>query len=64
MGQHVERVLEIWRVGRCEHHSLAGTGVLEAEANGVQPLPVQPQLLGEHRVGTVGRVAEAVDVAA
>ena len=34
-------------------------GVLEPELHGVQPLPLQPEPLGEGGVGTVGQVAHA-----
>ena len=39
--------------------SVAGAGMREGQAAGVQPLPGQPQPLGQHRVGAVGQVADA-----
>src|SRR6478609_9700589 len=42
-SQHVQRVLQIVRVGGGEGHPLPRAGVLEGELDGMQPLPAEAQ---------------------
>ena len=46
-------------VGRLVLDVVAGVRVLEAQPDGVQPLPLEADPAGEHRVGAVGQVADA-----
>ena len=50
---------EVVGVRRLVLDVLPAVGVLEPELHGVQPLPLQPEPLGEGRVGAVGQVAHA-----
>src|SRR6478735_9815207 len=56
---HLEGAGEVLGVGRLVLDVVAGVRVLEAQAYGVQPLPLQPDPAGERRVGAVGEVADA-----
>src|SRR5580765_8948622 len=58
-SEQVERPLEVLGVLAGERHVLPRPRVLEAEPDRVQPLPLQPDPLGEDRVGAVGEVADA-----
>ena len=55
----VQGPLQVLGVGAGELHPAPVAGVLEAEPDGVQPLPGQTQPLGERGVGAVGQVADA-----
>ena len=55
----VERVLEVIGVGRLELDPVPRARVVEAQAHRVQPLPLQPEPLGQRRIGAVQQVADA-----
>ena len=60
IADDVERVREVVGVRATRtRRSSPRLGVLEAEAHGVQPLPLEPEPLGQGRVGAVGQVADA-----
>src|SRR5664279_895762 len=54
----VKRSLKIQRVGTGELDPFASAGVLKPEPDRMQPLALQAQPLGQHRVGAVGQVAD------
>ena len=59
VGQRSSRMIssaarEVVGVGRLVLDVLPRVRVLEAEPHGVQPLPLQPEPAGQHRVGAVG----------
>ena len=52
----VQRGLQILRIGAAEVDSLAARGMLEPETDRMQPLTLQTQRPGQHRVCAVGQV--------
>jgi hypothetical protein len=56
--QHVEGVLKIARIGAGDLDSPAVSWVGESQRAGVQPLALQAETFGQHRVRAVGRVAD------
>ena len=55
----VQGGLQIVRVGAAEVDAFAGAGVYEPEADRVQPLTFESELLGHDGVRTVGQVTDA-----
>src|SRR3954469_10006419 len=59
IADHFERVREVLRIRGLVLDVLPRVGVLEAEAYGVQPLPLEADPPGERGVRAVGQVAHA-----